>query len=154
MASIAAPRPQDQTQFRTCPVTALRVDLAAEKLIIANAVAAVVFLSIGGLFALLLALTRWQAIHLLPPDWFYRILTAHGFDMLVCWIVFFEVAGLYFGSAVMLNARMVLPKVGWAAFILMAGGALMTNVIVLLGKADVLFTAYVPLKAHPLFYLG
>jgi cytochrome c oxidase subunit 1 len=30
----------------------------------------------------------------------------------------------------------------------------MTNVIVLLGKADVLFTAYVPLKAHPLFYLG
>lgn len=69
--------------------------------------------------------------------------------MLVCWIVFFEVAGLYFGSAVMLNARLVLPKVGWTAFVMMAGGAALTNIIVLLGKADVMFTAYVPLKAHP-----
>ncbi|WP_420628060.1 cbb3-type cytochrome c oxidase subunit I [Candidatus Leptofilum sp.] len=154
MATIAVPQPQDDANFRTCPVTALKVDLAAEKLIIANAVAAVVFLAIGGLFALLLALTRWQAIHLLNPVWFYRILTAHGFDMLVCWIVFFEVAGLYFGSAVMLNARLVQPKIGWAAFILMAGGALMTNIMVMLGEADVMFTAYVPLKAHPLFYLG
>lgn len=154
MASIAFPKPERESKFRTCPVTALKVDLAAEKLIIANAVAAVSFLAIGGLFALLLALTRWQAIHLLRPDWFYRILTAHGFDMLVAWIVFFEVAGLYFGSAVMLNARLVGPKIGWGAFILMAGGALLTNIIVLLGKADVMFTAYVPLKAHPLFYLG
>ncbi len=154
MATIAVPQPQDDTEFRTCPVTALKVDLAAEKLIIANAVAAVSFLAIGGLFALLLALTRWQAVHLLRPDWFYRILTAHGFDMLVAWIVFFEVAGLYFGSAIMLNARLVWPKVAWGAFILMLGGAIMTNVMVLLGEADVMFTAYVPLKAHPLFYLG
>lgn len=154
MATIAIPSPEDKATFRTCPVTALKVDLAAEKLIIANAVAAVVFLLIGGLFALLLALTRWQAIHLLAPDWFYRILTGHGFDMLVAWIVFFEVAGLYFGSAVMLNARLVLPKVAWAAFILMAVGAILVNIIVLLGEADVMFTAYVPLKAHPLFYLG
>ena len=65
MATIAVPTPQDDTNFRTCPVTALKVDLAAEKLIIANAVAAVSFLAIGGLFALLLALTRWQAVHLL-----------------------------------------------------------------------------------------
>ncbi len=154
MATIAMPTPGDKATFRTCPVTALKVDLAAERLIIANAVAAVVFLLIGGLFALLLALTRWQAIHLLPPDWFYRILTGHGFDMLVAWMVFFEVAGLYFGGAVMLNARLVLPKVAWGAFILMAAGAVLVNVIVLLGKADVMFTAYVPLKAHPLFYLG
>lgn len=153
MATLSFPTAEG-SKYRTCPVTALKVDLAAEKLIIANAVAAVVFLAIGGLFALLLALTRWQAVHLLRADWFYRILTAHGFDMLVVWIVFFEVAGLYFGSAVMLNARLVAPKVGWAAFILMAAGALLTNIIVLMGLADVLFTAYVPLEAHPLFYLG
>ena len=142
------------TEYRTCPVTTLKVDLAAEKLIIANAVAAVVFLLIGGIFALLLALTRWQAIHLLNPVWFYRVLTAHGFDMLVLWIVFFECAGLYFASTVMLNARQVAPKLAWSAFVLMVIGAVMVNVIVLMGKADVLFTAYVPLKAHPLFYLG
>ncbi|MCX7853021.1 MAG: hypothetical protein N2383_09570, partial [Caldilineales bacterium] len=77
--------PAARATFRTCPVTTLKVDVAAERLIIANAVAAVVFLAIGGLFALLLALTRWQAIHLLPADWFYRVLTGHGFDMLVAW---------------------------------------------------------------------
>ncbi|MFQ5421381.1 MAG: cbb3-type cytochrome c oxidase subunit I, partial [Anaerolineae bacterium] len=154
MATLTVPRPEDNAEFRTCPVTALKVDLAAERLIKANAVAAVVFLLIGGLFALLLALTRWQAIHLLPADWFYRILTGHGFDMLVAWIVFFEVAGLYFGGAIMLNARLVGPKIAWAAFALMVVGAVLVNVIVLMGKADVMFTAYVPLKAHPLFYLG
>jgi cytochrome c oxidase subunit 1 len=36
----------------------------------------------------------------------------------------------------------------------MLGGAIITNVVVLLGQADVMFTAYVPLRAHPLFYLG
>lgn len=151
MATITA---HDDSEFRTCPVTALKVDLKSETLIKANAVVAIVFLAIGGLFALLLALTRWQAIHLLNPVWFYRILTAHGLDMLVVWIVFFEVAGLYFGSTVVLNARLVFPKVAWGAFALMLVGTLMVNVIVLAGKADVMFTAYVPLKAHPSFYFG
>lgn len=154
MAVATMPVGAEKATFRTCGVTGLKVDLAAERLIKANAVAAVVFLLIGGLFALLLALTRWQAVHLLPADWFYRILTGHGFDMLVAWIVFFEVAGLYFGSAVMLNARVVMPKLAWSAFWLMVVGAVVVNVMVLLGKADVMFTAYVPLKAHPLFYLG
>jgi len=151
MAAISA---SDSNRFRTCPVTTLKVDLKSETLIKANAVVAIVFLAIGGLFALLLALTRWQAIHLLPPDWFYRILTAHGLDMLVVWIVFFEVAGLYFGSTVVLNARLVFPRVAWLAFLLMLGGTLMVNIIVLLGRADVMFTAYVPMLAHPTFYLG
>ncbi|MBI3972731.1 MAG: cbb3-type cytochrome c oxidase subunit I [Chloroflexi bacterium] len=145
---------QDKTVFRTCPATGLKVDVAAERLIIANAVAAVVFLLIGGVYALLMSLTRWQAVHLLPANWFYRSLTAHGFDMLVAWIVFFEVAGLYFGGAIMLNARLVQPRLAWLAFALMLTGALMVNVIVLMGEADVAFTAYVPLKAHPTFYLG
>ncbi|GIV95970.1 MAG: cytochrome c oxidase subunit I [Herpetosiphonaceae bacterium] len=156
MAVIAVPWDDKQTGavHRICTATGLRVDLAAQRLIIANAVAAVVFLAIGGLFALLIALTRWQTIHLLPAIWFYRSITAHGFDMLVAWIVFFEVAGLYFGSTVLLNARLVKPRLGWIAFALMLLGALMVNGIVLAGKADVMFTAYVPLKAHPLFYLG
>ena len=58
-------------KFRTCPATGLQVDLAAERLIKANAVAAIVFLAIGGLFGLLVALTRWQAVHLLSADLFY-----------------------------------------------------------------------------------
>ena len=73
----------------------------SQTLIKANAVVAVVFLAIGGLFGLTVALTRWQAIHLLPAEWFYLALTAHGFDVLLVWILFFEVALLYFASAVL-----------------------------------------------------
>ncbi len=154
MAVTAIPRQREEAIFRTCPATGLKVDLAAERLIIANAVVSVVMLLIGGIIALLIALTRWQAIHLLNPVWFYRLTTVHGIDMLVAWIVFFEVAGLYFGSTVLLNARMVKPWIGWLAFALMLGGGLLVNIIVFMGGADVMFTSYVPLKAHPLFYLG
>jgi cytochrome c oxidase subunit 1 len=140
--------------FRTCPVTGLKVHLPAENLIKANAVAAVVFILIGGIFALLVALTRWPAVHLLPANLFYRFLTAHGVNMLIFWIIFFEIAGLYFGSAVLLNCRLAAPRLGWFAFILMVAGAILTDVIIMIGKADVMFTAYPPLKAHPLFYLG
>ena len=50
-----------KAEFRTCQYTGLKVDVAAQKLIIANAVTAVVFLAIGGLMGLLVALTRWPA---------------------------------------------------------------------------------------------
>jgi hypothetical protein len=67
----------------------VKVDRAAQSLIKANAVAAVVFLLVGGVFGLSIALTRWPAVHLLPADWFYLALTAHGFDVLLAWIIFF-----------------------------------------------------------------
>ena len=144
----------NNTEFRTCPTTGLKVDLAAEKLIKANAVAAVVFLAIGGLFGLLVALTRWPEVHLLPADLFYLALTAHGLDVLLVWIIFFEMAVLYFASAVLLGSRLAAPKWAWAGFALMLVGALITNVVVLQGGSSVMFTSYVPLKAEPGFYLG
>ena len=141
-------------KFRTCPVTGLKVDLAAERLIKANAVAAVVFLAVGGFFGLLVALTRWPAIHLLDSDTFYLVLTAHGLDVLLLWIIFFEVAVLYFASAVILNCRLATPWLAWVAFVLMIVGGLITNVAVLQGDSSVMFTSYVPMQASPNFYLG
>ncbi|MFO1189543.1 MAG: cbb3-type cytochrome c oxidase subunit I [Alphaproteobacteria bacterium] len=141
-------------KFRTCPATGLKVDLAAERLIKANAVAAVVFLLVGGLFGLMVALTRWPAVHLLPADWFYLVLTGHGLDVLLLWIIFFEMAVLYFASAVLLNCRLAAPKFAWAAFFMMLAGGLLTNVAVLQGESSVMFTSYVPMKADPNFYLG
>jgi len=140
--------------YRTCPTTGLKVDRAAEKLIKANAVAAVVFLAIGGLFGLLVALTRWPAVHFLPADWFYLALTAHGFDVLLVWCIFFEMAILYFASAILLNSRLAGPKWAWVGFGLMLAGALITNVTVLQGQSSVMFTSYVPMMAEPPFYLG
>ncbi|MGQ0682069.1 cbb3-type cytochrome c oxidase subunit I [Bradyrhizobium sp.] len=143
-----------KAEFRTCQYTGLKVDVAAQKLIIANAVAAVVFLAIGGLMGLLVALTRWPAVHLLPADWFYLILTGHGANVLLFWIIFFEIAVLYFASAVLLNSRLAAPKLGWLGFILMIVGALATNVAVLQGDSSVMFTSYPPMMAKPHFYLG
>jgi cytochrome c oxidase subunit 1 len=140
--------------YRTCPTTGLRVDRAAEKLIKANAVVAIVFLAIGGLFGLLVALTRWPAVHFLPADWFYLALTAHGLDVLLVWIIFFEMAILYFASAIVLNSRLAGPKWAWTGFGLMLVGALTTNVAVLQGGSSVMFTSYVPMMAEPHFYLG
>jgi cytochrome c oxidase subunit 1 len=142
------------SDFRTCPTTGLKVHLPAENLIKANAVVAVVFLAVGGLFGLLAALTRWQAVHILPADWFYLALTAHGLDALLVWIIFFEIAVLYFASAILLNSRLAAPKVAWAAFWLMLIGALIVNVAVLQGNSSVMFTSYVPMRAAPHFYLG
>ncbi|MCK6450078.1 MAG: cbb3-type cytochrome c oxidase subunit I, partial [Alphaproteobacteria bacterium] len=141
-------------RFRICPDTGLKVDLQAQNLIKANAVAAVIFLAVGGLFGLLVALTRWPAVHLLPAEWFYLVLTGHGANVLLFWIIFFEMAILYFASAILLNSRLAAPRWAWLGFALMVVGAVMANVAVLQGESSVMFTSYVPMQAAPHFYLG
>jgi cytochrome c oxidase subunit I len=140
--------------FRTCAFTGRRIHRTAEALVKANAVVAVVALLVGAIAALLLVLTRWQAVHLLPAEWYYRILGVHGMNMLIFFIIFFEMAVLWFTSTALLNARPAAPRLGWVNFALMLGGALMVEWMQWSGKADVLFTSYPPLKAHPLYYLG
>lgn len=142
------------TSFRNCPVTGLKVCPQAEALVRWHAVTAVVHFLVGVSAALLLVLTRWQAVHLLPANWYYRILTAHGLNMLIFFIIFFEMAVLHFAGPIMLGCRQPAPKLGWLGYALMLIGACTTNAFVFAGKADVLFTSYVPLKAHPAYYLG
>jgi cytochrome c oxidase subunit 1 len=132
----------------------LRVEATAQTLIKCNAVAAVIFLAVGGFFGLLVALTRWPAVHILDAELFYLALTAHGADVLLFWIIFFEVALLYFASAILLNCRLAAPKFAWLSFILMVVGSVLANVAVLQGESSVMFTSYVPMKAAPHFYLG
>ena len=139
-------------EFRTCPATGLKVHMPAERLMYWYAVSAVVALLTGGVMAILIALTRWPAVHLLPPDLFYRFLTAHGMNMLVFWIVLFEMAGVIFGCTVVLNNRIPAPWFGWVNFTLMLVGVLMVNYTIFMGQADVLFTSYVPMKAQSHFY--
>jgi cytochrome c oxidase subunit 1 len=75
-------------------------------------------------------------------------------NMLIFFILFFEMAVLYFASAALLSARLPVPSLGWIAFALMVTGAGMVEWMMFTGKADVLFTSYVPLRAEPPFYLG
>ncbi len=140
--------------FRTCPSSGLVFHEPAEKLMRWNAVVAVVFLLVGGLLAIGVTLTRWQAVHLLDPSLFYQVLTAHGLNMLVFWIIFFEIAVLYFASSTLLRCRLATPKMAWLGFWLMILGALMNNYSVIRGDSSVMFTSYAPMGAHPTFYLG
>lgn len=156
MSSIAATASLDVpgAAARKCDTTGLNVCLDAQKFIKLHAVCAVVFLLLGGIAAILLALTRWQAVHLLPVDWFYRILTFHGLNMLIFWILFFEVAILYFTCTIPLNCRLFSRGLAWVGFLMMLVGAVLVDHIILVGKADVMMTSYLPLIAHPNFYLG
>ncbi len=142
------------TLFRTCPQSGLQFDKTAETLMKANAVAGVVFLLVGGILALLVTLTRWPAVHLLPADTFYMTLTAHGIDMLIFWIIFFEIAVLYFCSSTLLRCRLATPRLAWLAFALMLIGSVTANVAIFRGDSSVMMTSYAPMQAHPAFYLG
>src|SRR5687768_9194102 len=139
---------------RTCEVTGLRVEWHAETLIKVNAVVAVVNFLVGIVAAFGIVMTRWQAVHLLPADLFYRFLTLHGLNMLIFFIIFFEMAILYFAGPVVLNSRLPAPKLGWVALALMVAGAVLVNTMVMMGLADVTFSSYPPLKAHSHYYLG
>lgn len=141
-------------QVRSCNTTGLSVCLTAQKFVKLHAVAAVVFLLIGGIAALLLALTRWPQVHLLSAEWYYRVLTIHGLNMLIFWILNFEVALLYFVSTSLLNTRLASKAWAWVTLVLMVVGGVMTDVAIMQERSDVLMTSYVPLKAQPHFYLG
>jgi len=140
--------------YRTCRFSGLRIEANAELLIKVNAVAAVVFLALGGLMGLLVALTRWPAVQILPADWFYLVLTGHGANVLLFWIIFFEIAVLYFASAIILGSRLAAPKFAWLGFALMIVGAGMANYAVLRGDSTVMFTSYPPMMASQWFYLS
>ena len=142
------------TTYRTCPRSGLQFDTQAEKLMLANAVAAVVFLLVGGILAVGVVLTRWPAVHWLAADKFYMVLTAHGIDMLIFWIIFFEIAVLYFCSSTLLRCRIATPRIAWLGFALMLIGSVTTNVAVFQGDSSVMMTSYVPMMAQPAFYLG
>jgi len=142
------------TTYRTCPRSGLQFEAQAEKLMLVNAVVAVVFLLLGGILAIGVVLTRWPAVHWLEADTFYQVLTAHGIDMLIFWIIFFEVAVLYFCSSTLLRCRLATPRFAWLAFALMLVGGIMNNVAVFQGGSSVMMTSYVPMMASPWFYLG
>ncbi len=141
-------------EFRICPESGLQFHKPAERLMRFHAVAAIVCLLIGGVTALLVTLTRWPAVHLLPADKFYMLLTTHGINMLIFWIIFFEMAVLHFCSSTLLRCRIATPKLGWVGFGLMVIGAVINNLSVFSGKSSVMMTSYVPMPAEPTFYLG
>jgi cytochrome c oxidase subunit 1 len=74
--------------------------------------------------------------------------------VLIFWIIFFEIAVLYFASSTLLRSRLAAPRWAWLGFALMVIGSIMTEVAVFQGRSSVMMTSYVPMSAEPHFYLG
>ena len=142
------------TTYRTCPRSGLQFERHAEWLMKANVAAGLVWLLVGGLLAIGVVLTRWPAVHWLEADTFYMVLTAHGLDMLIFWLIFFEIGLLYFCSSTLLRCRLAMPRLAWVGFALMVIGSLGNNYVVFQGASSVMMTSYVPMMAQPGFYLS
>ncbi|WP_418285792.1 b(o/a)3-type cytochrome-c oxidase subunit 1 [Halorubrum sp. DTA46] len=119
-------------------------------------------LFLGAVFGIVQTLHRTDLFRgLITSAEYYTSLTAHGVFLALSFTTFFLV-GLFTWAVVRsLDRPLVNIKITWTWYALMAIGMTMTGVSILAGftdaidmSADVLFTFYAPLQAHPLFYAG
>ncbi|CDK40758.1 cytochrome c oxidase subunit I [Halorubrum sp. AJ67] len=118
-------------------------------------------LVIGAALGIVQTLHRTDVARIIPSSDYYTVLTAHGVFLAISFTTFFLV-GLFTWAVVRsLDRPLVNTKVTWTWYAIMAVGMTMTGVSILAGfvdsidmSADVLFTFYAPLQAHPMFYAG
>ncbi|MXR40565.1 cytochrome C oxidase subunit I [Halobaculum sp. WSA2] len=116
---------------------------------------------VGALFGLIQALHRTGVFRFIPSSDYYTLLTGHGV-LLALVFTTFGIAGLFQWA----NTRSlgVSPQsstltAAWLGTMtlgtLLAAGTILAGLFDSIpASADVLFTFYPPLKAHPLFYVG
>jgi cytochrome c oxidase subunit 1 len=88
------------------------------------------------------------------PELYYRSVTAHG---TVMGYVMPTLVAMGFGYAIVelaLRQPLVGLKWAWAAFFVLAVGAVVAIIPVAMGEASVLYTFYPPLIGNPLYYIG
>ncbi|RLM63108.1 cytochrome C oxidase subunit I [Halorubrum sp. Atlit-8R] len=118
-------------------------------------------LVIGAILGIIQTLHRTDVARIIPSTDYYTVLTAHGVFLAISFTTFFLV-GLFTWAVVRsLDRPLLNTKITWTWYALMAVGMTMTGVAILAGfvdsidmSADVLFTFYAPLQAHPMFYAG
>ena len=122
---------------------------------------AFVAFGLGALFGLIQALHRTNVLRFIPSADYYTVLTAHGVLLVIVFTIFFLVGLFQWAVTRSLGRPAEDIRVTKAWLALMSIGSAVTGVTILLGfvdgvgiSADVLFTFYAPLQAHPLFYAG
>ncbi|WP_017379571.1 b(o/a)3-type cytochrome-c oxidase subunit 1 [Paenisporosarcina sp. TG-14] len=118
------------------------------------AVAYIAFL-IGTLAGLLQVFIRNDALQL--PSWldYYQILTAHGVLLALIFTTYFIFGFFITGMSKSLGSFG--PKVrlvAWIGFAVTTIGTVLATIMIVSGKASVLYTFYAPLKASGWFYVG
>jgi cytochrome c oxidase subunit 1 len=122
-------------------------------------------LGIGGLFGLVQALHRTGAFRgIVDSSDYYTLLTGHGVLLALVFTTFF-IAGLFMWAVSSSLERELDGRLTKSFFWMMLVGTVLAAVAILAGlvggdgvlgemNADVLFTFYAPMQAHPIFYLG
>ncbi len=118
-------------------------------------------LTLGAIFGIIQTLHRTGLARPFSSVDYYTFLTAHGVFLVISFTIFFLV-GLFTWAVVRsLDRPLLNTKITWTWYGMMAVGMTMTGISILAGftsridmSADVLFTFYAPLQAHPLFYTG
>jgi cytochrome c oxidase subunit 1 len=119
-------------------------------------------LAIGAVFGIIQALHRTNVFRgVISSVDYYSVLTGHGVLLALFFTIFFLTGLFSWGTARSLGMDLQYPRLSLLWFSMMLGGAIMTTVAILGGlvggipfQADVLYTFYAPLEAHPLFYAG
>lgn len=131
------------------------ISLKDRKLALTNIIVAYVAFLIGTFCGLLQVFVRNNALIL--PQWldYYQVLTAHGVLLALVFTTYFIFGFLITGMSKTLGDFG--PKVrlfSWIGFLVMTIGTALAVVMILSGKASVLYTFYAPLKASGWFYVA
>jgi len=116
---------------------------------------------LGAIFGIIQTLHRTDVARIIPSTDYYTVLTAHGVFMVISFTIFFLVGLFTWALTRSLDRPLLNIKITWTWYGLMAAGMTLTGISILAGfvdsidmSADVLYTFYAPLQAHPLFYAG
>lgn len=113
-------------------------------------------IALGGLIGLFQALehagVNWYPIPLIGT--YYKALTLHGVLNALTFTTFFICGFQLIAISRSLNRPSRSITLSWIAFGVMMVGLTMAAWAMLSGSANVLYTFYVPMRAHPLHYIG
>jgi len=120
-----------------------------------------VALAIGAVGGLIQALHRTGILDIVSDTDYYTVLTIHGVTLALVFTIFFLVGTFTWAMARSLDRGARDPRFSMAWYLMMAGGTAMALIAMFGGfvsgndlTADVLYTFYAPLEAHPIFYVG
>jgi cytochrome c oxidase subunit I len=127
---------------------------AVARLVLANLWVAVTAFALGGMMAVMQAVSRAGVqVPFGSARMYYLSVTAHGVLEALVFTTFFIMALGYIVAETTLG-RVAGKAWGWVGFWVALIGTLITTLAILSGTSTVLYTFYPPQMAHPAFYVG
>ena len=118
-------------------------------------------LFLGGVMGLIQSLHRTGYFQFIEHSTYYTVLTLHGVAMVLLFTIYFLVAFFQWSITDSLDRPSENIRLTQAWYAIMMLGTLSASIAILGGftdmtsiSADVLYTFYAPLQAHPLYYIG